>query len=107
MIRLYHCAAARSFRALWALEELGLSYELVLMPFPPRALYPDYRTLNPLGTVPVLFEKQLLITPPAGMAEYAIPPATAAIKAMAAPVKRKRRPCGTNRLIRILPSEKF
>jgi glutathione S-transferase len=28
MLTLWHCADARSFRALWALEELGLPYEL-------------------------------------------------------------------------------
>jgi glutathione S-transferase len=51
-IHLYHCADARSFRALWALEELGLPYELTLMPFPPRARFEGYRDVNPLGTVP-------------------------------------------------------
>jgi glutathione S-transferase len=70
MIRLYHCAAARSFRALWALEELGLPYELILMPFPPRALYPDYRSLNPLGTVPVLFDGEHRMTESAAICHY-------------------------------------
>jgi glutathione S-transferase len=70
MIRLYHCAAARSFRALWALEELALPYELVLMPFPPRALVPDYRTLNPLGTVPVLFDGEHRMTESAAICHY-------------------------------------
>lgn len=70
MIRLYHCAGARSFRALWALEELGLPYELILMPFPPRALYPDYRSLNPLGTVPVLFDGQHRMTESAAICHY-------------------------------------
>lgn len=51
-IHLWHCADARSFRALWALEELGLPYELTLMPFPPRARFEGYRDVNPLGTVP-------------------------------------------------------
>jgi glutathione S-transferase len=36
MITLYHCSDARSFRPLWALEELGLAYELKMLPFPPR-----------------------------------------------------------------------
>lgn len=54
-IRLYHCRGARSFRALWALEELGLPYALVVMPFPPRFRVEGYKDLNPLGTVPVLF----------------------------------------------------
>lgn len=51
-IELYHCADARSFRALWALEELELPYALTLMPFPPRARFEGYRDVNPLGTVP-------------------------------------------------------
>lgn len=60
-IHLYHCADARSFRALWALEELGLPYELTLMPFPPRARFEGYRELNPLGTVPAcLIDGQLM-----------------------------------------------
>jgi hypothetical protein len=32
MITLYHCMSARSFRPLWMLEELGLPYELVMLP---------------------------------------------------------------------------
>jgi glutathione S-transferase len=70
MIKLYHCADARSFRALWALEELGLPYELVLMPFPPRARMPGYRDLNPLGTVPVLFDGEHRMTESAAMGHY-------------------------------------
>ena len=53
-LHLYHCADARSFRALWALEELGLDYELTLMPFPPRFRFEGYKDVNPLGTVPAL-----------------------------------------------------
>ncbi len=40
MNTLYHCAAARSFRPLWTLEELGLPYELKMLPFP-RASIPS------------------------------------------------------------------
>ena len=54
MLTLYHCMSARSFRPLWALEELGLSYQLVMLPFPPRVKAPEYLTVNPLGTVPGL-----------------------------------------------------
>ena len=32
---LYHCLSARSFRPLWTLEEMGLPYELKVLPFPP------------------------------------------------------------------------
>ena len=60
-IHLYHCADARSFRALWALEELGLSYALTMMPFPPRARFAGYRDGYPLGTVPAcLIDGQLM-----------------------------------------------
>ena len=52
MITLYHCEAARSFRPLWMLEELSLTYELKMLPFPPRVLAKDYLALNPLGTFP-------------------------------------------------------
>ena len=56
MIRLYHCTDARSFRPLWALEELGLAYELVVMPFPPRYRAKEYMAVNPLGTIPALID---------------------------------------------------
>jgi glutathione S-transferase len=70
MIRLYHCAGARSFRALWALEEMRLPYELVMMPFPPRSRFPDYHTLNPLGTVPVMFDGEARMTESSAMPHY-------------------------------------
>ena len=50
-MRLYHCPDARSFRAIWTLEELGLSYDLKMLPFPPRVFAKDYLGLNPLGTI--------------------------------------------------------
>lgn len=51
MIILFHCMSARSFRPLWTLEELGLPYELHMLPFPPRAHARQYLNVNPLGTV--------------------------------------------------------
>ena len=61
-LHLYHCADARSFRALWALEELGLDYELTCMPFPPRFRFEGYKDINPLGTVPALLVDGALMT---------------------------------------------
>ena len=61
-IKLYHCADARSFRVLWALEELGMPYELEVMPFPPRHRVDGYKDLNPLGTVPACFIDGALMT---------------------------------------------
>ena len=70
MLTLYHCADARSFRALWALEELGLAYELKLLPFPPRVLQPDYLALNPLGTIPLLVDGETRMTESAAIIQY-------------------------------------
>lgn len=70
MIRLYHCVSARSFRALWALEELGLPYELVMLPFPPRQHARDFLALNPLGTVPLLVHGDTRMTESAAICQY-------------------------------------
>ena len=43
---------ARSLRALWTLEELGLKYDVDILPFPPRIFQRDYLLVNSLGTVP-------------------------------------------------------
>lgn len=56
MLTLYHCKDARSFRALWALEELGLPYDLQVLPFPPRKRHEGMHDINPLGTIPVLID---------------------------------------------------
>lgn len=70
MIRLYHCVSARSFRALWALEELGLPYELAMLPFPPRLLARDFLEVNPLGTVPLLVHDDVRMTESAAICHY-------------------------------------
>jgi glutathione S-transferase len=55
-ITLHHCLSARSLRPLWALEELGLPYRLLMLPFPPRVAARAYLDDNPLGTVPLLVD---------------------------------------------------
>lgn len=70
MIRLYHCVSARSFRPLWTLEELGLPYELQMLPFPPRAHQRDYLDINPLGTVPAFEDGHLQMTESAAICQY-------------------------------------
>jgi glutathione S-transferase len=69
-IILYHCASARSFRPLWTLEEMGLAYELRMLPFPPRALAPHYLAVNPLGTVPLLIDGATRMTESAAICQY-------------------------------------
>lgn len=70
MITLYHCRDARSFRPLWALEELGLEYDLRLLPFPPRFLAREFLEENPLGTIPLLVDGDTRMTESAAMIEY-------------------------------------
>ena len=70
MIELWHCPDARSFRVLWALEELGLPYELHLLPFPPRARAPEFLDVNPLGTVPAMRDGDVFMTESAAIVQY-------------------------------------
>ena len=70
MLTLWHCADARSLRALWALEELGLSYGLKILPFPPRATRKDYFEQNVLGTVPLLVDGATRMTESAAIPHY-------------------------------------
>jgi glutathione S-transferase len=72
MLTLYHCHDARSFRPLWTLEEMGLQYELKMLPFPPRALAPDYLSVNPLGTVPTFFDGSMRMTESAAICQYLV-----------------------------------
>ena len=70
MITLYHCDAARSFRPLWMLEELGLPYELKMLPFPPRVFAKEYLILNPLGTIPFMVDGETRMTESSGICHY-------------------------------------
>ena len=72
MIKLYHCDNARSFRALWTLEEMDLPYELETMKFPPRARREGYLELNPLGTVPTFLDGDVKMTESAAICHYLV-----------------------------------
>jgi glutathione S-transferase len=69
-MKLWHCKDARSFRVLWALEELGLPYELVMLPFPPRWMEPSFLELNPLGTIPFFTDGDVKMTESAAICQY-------------------------------------
>ena len=69
-VTLYHCRDARSFRALWALEEIGVPYELKLLPFPPRYRAREYLEINPLGTIPLLIDGETRMTESAAICQY-------------------------------------
>ena len=69
-MHLYHCVDARSFRPLWTLEEMGLDYELTVLPFPPRVLAKEYKQLNPLGTVPFFEDGATRMTESSAICHY-------------------------------------
>src|SRR5271155_3072084 len=60
----------RSFRPLWALEEIGLPYRLEMLPFPPRFLNREYLAINPLGTIPLLIDGETRMTESAAICQY-------------------------------------
>ena len=59
-------------RPLWALEEMGLDYEVEVMPFPPRIFQSDYLGVNPLGTIPYLIDGEVEMTESAGICQYLV-----------------------------------
>ncbi len=67
---LWHCHNTRSLRPLWALEELGLDYELIELPFPPRYLEKSYLEQNVLGTVPYFTDGELKLTESTAICQY-------------------------------------
>jgi len=71
-MKLYHCHNSRSVRPLWALEEMGLDYELVVMDFPPRTEYPGYLDINPLGTVPTFIDGDVTMTESTAICQYLV-----------------------------------
>lgn len=70
MMELYHSVSARSFRALWMLEELGLPYQLHMLAFPPRVRAKPFLELNPLGTVPLLLNGDARLTESSAICQY-------------------------------------
>jgi len=71
-MKLYHSVDARSLRPLWALEEMGLPYELEVLPFPPRVLKKDFLAINSLGTIPYLIDGDIRMTESSGICHYLV-----------------------------------
>ena len=71
-MKLWHCEAARSLRPLWALEEMGLDFELTTMPFPPRYAHPGFKELNPLGTIPYFTDGDVVMTESTAICLYLV-----------------------------------
>ena len=71
-MKLFHCYNSRSLRPLWCLEEMGLDYELEIMPFPPRFEREGYLDINPLGTVPAFTDDGITLTESTGICQYLV-----------------------------------
>ncbi|AXQ30589.1 glutathione S-transferase family protein [Solimonas sp. K1W22B-7] len=71
-MKLWHCKDSRSLRPLWTLEELGMPYDLEVMPFPPRYLHKGYLGVNVLGTVPYFADGDARMTESSGICLYLI-----------------------------------
>ena len=54
-IKLWHCDNARSLRPLWAMEEMGIPYELEVLPFPPRFFQKEFLEVKPIGYGSLLY----------------------------------------------------
>lgn len=70
-MKIYHVPGTRSVRVIWLCEELGLDYEVEIVDF--SAEYrasPQWRSMNPVGKVPVLRDGDLTIFESGAMVEY-------------------------------------
>ena len=69
-IKIYSCAGSRGMRPIWTAEEMGLDYEVEMMPFPPRFLHKEFMDINILGTVPYMIDGEVHMTESVGMSQY-------------------------------------
>jgi glutathione S-transferase len=68
-MKLIHAKRTRSLRVLWMLEEMGLDYALEVVPFPPTK-NPDVLVVNPIGSVPVLIDGDVVMTESNAILDY-------------------------------------
>jgi glutathione S-transferase len=71
MITLHHLAYSRSTRVLWALEELGIPYELVV--YQRTASFrspPELAAVHPLGKAPVIVDDGLVVAESGAILTY-------------------------------------
>jgi len=71
MLTVHHLNQSRSHRVLWALEELGLTYEIVRYQREKSMLAPDsLKKVHPLGKSPVLEDNGLILAESGAILEY-------------------------------------
>lgn len=87
-MKLYHCPGSRSVRIVWLFEEMGLDYDLEVMPLgDPQMRTPEYLAIHPGGRVPALIDGDVTLFESGAIVEYTlarygegrmIPPTTSA-----------------------------
>ena len=71
MITLHHLVYSRSTRVLWALEELGIPYELIVHQRTPSfRAPPELAAVHPLGKAPVIVDDGLVIAESGAILSY-------------------------------------
>lgn len=70
MLTLFTNPMSRGRIARWMLEEVGVPYETVLVAFGPGMQTIEYRTLNPMGKVPVIRHEKSIVTECAAICAY-------------------------------------
>jgi glutathione S-transferase len=69
-MQVYHCPHSRSFRVIWAAEELGLELEVKPLGFPPRVREPGYFEINPTATIPAFIDGEVKLFESVAITEY-------------------------------------
>jgi glutathione S-transferase len=72
MIKIWATQGSRAIRPIWTAEEMGLDYDLTMMPFPPRVFMKEYLDVNMLGTIPYLIDGDVKMTESVAMAQYLV-----------------------------------
>jgi glutathione S-transferase len=73
MLTLFHAPTTRSFRIKWLLNELELPHKTVTMDFYGMDRHaPDYRKINPMGSIPAMTDGNLSLTESGAMLNHII-----------------------------------
>ena len=73
MLKVHFVAGTRAGRVIWLLEELGLDYEVNIMPFTKEGLKsPEHRSRHALGRVPVLEDGDISIFESGAIIDYVL-----------------------------------
>ena len=72
MIKIYATENSRAVRPIWTAEEMGLEYDLIMMPFPPRVFMKEYLDINILWTIPFMIDGNIEMTESVAICQYLV-----------------------------------